>query len=265
MSNHAPLAVSGDGYKFSLVPKAIQLRDEAIKTCQEIISVNSEDGLKKIIESVAVLKGIVAGCEVCRKERKAPLLDECEEIDSISKEFKAPAQAEIDRREKIAGAYISEQRRIAEEARRKQEQEAREAQQAEQLRLDAIAEQERLAAQAKGKAAREKAEAEAKRLREIQEQHEIDQAEAAPVAPVEIPKATGAAVGTKIEIFATDLDALYKAHPQCVELTIRLNAVKDLVKHLQRQKKELVLPGVEISIVPDLTVRANRSAGNLLQ
>lgn len=259
MSTHAPLALLGEGYKLEIIPAATTLRDETIKSAKHIVVVNTQISADSAISAAALLKGLMRDCEACRKEIKSPVLAIGVAIDAKAAEFQKPAIAEIIRLEGLAGAYVAEQRRLAEEARRKQAEKERAEQLAEQARLEAIAAAERAAQAAKGKAARDAAEAQAQKLRDEQMQAEIDKAETPAPAPIETPVTAGAALNTKIEVFAHDLDALYKAYPQCVELKVRLNAVKDVAKMLQRQNKPIAIPGVEISITTDLAVRATRS------
>jgi hypothetical protein len=259
MSTHAPLALLGDGYTLEIIPAAVALRDELIGKAKQITAVNSQAEADAAIAHAAQLKGLTKECEACRKDVKAEPYKMCVDIDEKAAEFVAPATPEIKRLENMAGAFVARERQRADEERRKQAEEARKAQEAETARLNAIAAAERAAQAAKGKAAREAAEALAAKLRQEQLEAEIDQAEAAPPLVIETPTAQGAAFNTKIEIFPHDLDALYKAHPQCVELKPRLNAIKDLVKLQQRQNKPVNIRGCEISIVPDLAVRAARS------
>lgn len=259
MSTHAPLALSGSGYQLKIIPAAIVLRDETIKAAQKITSVNSQAEADEAIAKAALLKGLTKGCEESRKEVKAKPWKMCLEIDAAGADFNKPALPEIARLESMAGAFVAGERRKIEEERRKQAEQERKEREAEQARINAIAAAERRAQAAKGKAAREAAEAQAQKLRDEQFQAEIDKAETPAVILPEIPVTHGAALNTKIEIFTHDLDALYKAHPQCVKLKPRLNAINDLAKMMQRQNRPVEIPGCTISFTADLAVRAARN------
>lgn len=259
MSTHAPLALSGSGYQLEIIPAAVALRDATIKAAKEITQVHTQAEADAAIEAAALLKGLTKECEACRKEIKAPVILIGDAIDAKALEFRAPAILEIWRLESLAAWFAAEQRRKIEEERRKQAEQERKEREAEQARTNAIAAAERAAQAAKGKSAREAAEAQAQKLRDEQFQAEIDKAETPAVILPEIPVTHGAALNTKIEIFTHDLDALYKAHPQCVELKPRLNAIKDLAKMLQRQNKAVEIPGCTISFTADLAVRAARN------
>jgi hypothetical protein len=208
----------------------------------------------------AELKGLVNGCEACRKEIKAPVLVIGDDIDLEAKNFKSPAQEQINRFATESGLFIEAEEARAEAARKAEE--ARQAAEAaaETARLNAIAAAERAAQAAKGKAAQAAAEAQAQKLRDEQIQSEIDRSESTPVAlPVFVSKVAGASVNKTPEIFVHDLHALYKAHPQCVKLEEKLSAIKDLVSLLKSQNKAIEIPGVTVSFVTDVRTKATRS------
>lgn len=259
MSTHAPLALTGNGYALQIIPAAVALRDESVERAK-LITVSDAATQAAAIAVIAPLKGLVKSCEVCRKEIKAPVLVIEDDIDTKAKDFKAPAQEQIDRLETEIGTFLEAEEAKAEAARKAEsDRQAAEAA-AEQKRLAAIAAAEKAANDAKSKQARESAAKEAERLRAENLQAEIDHAEAAPVpVPVFVSKVTGASVNKTPEIFVHDLHALYAAHPQCVKLEEKLSAIKDLVSLLKSQNKAIEIPGVTVSFVTDVRTKATRS------
>jgi DNA polymerase III gamma/tau subunit len=144
--------------------------------------------------------------EAARVEREAQEAAEREQkrlADEVAKERNAARRAEIE-----AAAAATAKKAKAEAEKRKSELEAASAAAAEKAKADAAAaqvEQERIAAEAR---------------------RSVEDCGPAVVAQV----AKGQVVGTDLDVIVTDVHALYRVQPNCVELKPRIAELKELYR-----------------------------------
>lgn len=153
------------GFPLSIEADAIQLKNLAIQTLQEVVAVDPAS-LGKAATLMSNAAGVIKRMEASRVEVKAPVLDLERRIDKMAKDFSAPIQSELDRVKRlVSDCHAKEASRIAEENRKREEEERKVREAAEKIRREeaAIAEAKY---QAEQKAIREVAEAEQRKLAE---------------------------------------------------------------------------------------------------
>lgn len=143
----------GDALAVSLAPSAVAQRDAAVTSASFVDLVETPEQLAEAVEAIRQLRDLEKSAESSRVQVKAPVLAAQRAIDERAREFTAPIVAERARIDGLVNAY---NRRMAEAARR-----------AEQERREAIE-----------RARREEEE----RIRQLREQQAAREAEAARVA-----------------------------------------------------------------------------------
>lgn len=270
--NEAPPAplinAEGQRIKTELIAKA--------DVIQEIATVHIRDGA---ISVAADIKGHLTAIEKTRKEIKEPFLRMGQAIDDCAKKHVAELTIELNRLNRLVGAYNQEQadiarreqeardRAAAEIARKaREEQEALERKLEEERKAALAAETKRklaeAAAAAKGKelTAAQKAKqleaqlAEQERLEKIEEEArerqakldrekaELEKQQLEAAERMRQEKATGGAQRTEIDIEVTDIHLLYASNRGCVRLTPDLVQIKFLINN--SEDPNFRLPGV---------------------
>ena len=247
-------------------------RDELLAISANVTRVDSLVSAEDAANALRRLKDFTRSIETARADVKAPVLELGKRIDTLAKELTAQLESEADRLGKIIGAWQAEQRRIADEIRKKAEaeearlwEEAKAKEAAERARLAAEeAERQRKAkeeqdallakaARARSEEGKAKALAEAETLR-IQREIEADQRAqdeqraaaqrnqavgaqmvAARIEGMNVVAAKPVGVATREDVMfeVTDINALFKAAPHLVVLTPNSAAIKAVLKTLQ--------------------------------
>lgn len=235
------------------VEEAIALRELVLDKSAAIARVTDADEQRVAVESQAEIATLLRDAEKARVACKEPVLEFGRNIDLRAREFIADLKLERDRLDKLVADFQAmekarvmaaeaerrlEQQRI-EEARMKAEREAREAQEAEQRKLNTKAELARQqAAAAKNAEDAEKArllQMEIERERKVSVAKSLEQMETIRANSEEeiaaLPVATAARVkGQRVDeewnITVTDIWALARAHPMCVNIEPRLTDIK---------------------------------------
>ena len=202
--------------------------------------------------------------EAQRVERERVEAEQRAERERVEREKEAQRQRdEIERLER--------QRKEAEErAALAHTQAAKDAAAAETARIQKeSAEAEARAARARQESAEAEARAAEEKSRLAQEAFEAELAaaeaaeDATAICQAPIPEdktgVTGASVSEEFDIEFTDLHALYAAHRQCVDLTGRKQAVKDLIRVGIRE-----IPGVRLIAKTKVAVRAAKQSSLLV-
>jgi hypothetical protein len=247
--NAAPLAVIGpvSAPVVTLSPEAMEARRAALALATEIGLVESAADLEAAAKALASVKGLAKAVEDSRKDAKAPVLEAGRAIDVAAKEFLAPLDTEGRRLSLLVGAYQDAERRKAERARR----EAEEAERAALAEMDAR-ERERVRQESAGRTGTLLEDVEA--IRDEAAKKIADaRAEAAIVAANS--KADGVATRTTWRFEVTDIEALYRAHPELVVLEPNGNAIRAIIKH----KRDI--PGLRVWAESAAVVRAAKAGG----
>lgn len=233
--------------------QAIALRESVLDKSAAIARVTDADEQRIAVESQAEIATLLRDAEKARVSCKEPVLEFGRNIDLRAKEFVADLNLERDRLDKLVGDFQVledarvkaaeaerrlEQQRI-EEARMKAEREARDKAELEQRKLNAeMADARRLAAAAKNAVDAEKArvlQMEIERERKVSQAKSLEQMETIRANSQEeiaaLPVATAARVkGQRVDeewkITVTDVWALARAHPMCVNIEPRLTDIK---------------------------------------
>lgn len=209
-------------------PEAFAKKTDALKASGLVGAVLNPMDQEVAVEAMKRLKTLSNGTEEARKALKKPFLDAGKAIDDAASSFSAELEAEYSRLQKLVSDFQAAERRKqieamecerraieAENRRRAEEQECLEREQREKIAAQQLAHQE----------------------------NPFMSPPPAPAEPVvlapmtitpqvvrEIPKAKGTMGRTETKITVTDIHAIYKAHPELVNLTINLALAKQLVK-----------------------------------
>lgn len=237
--NYEPtLSVSGISadYSITITPAAEQAKADALTLSKSITFVTNADEQADAIAAAALCKKLISDCEKARVEIKDRPLKICNEIDSTAKRYKTDLQKELERTQKLASDYQSEENRKAAAIRAEQERQQREEREKEARALAEIArkaEAERRAnlaaiAAAKDEEARrlaqikadKDAEERAEEVRINQEAcREAERQRIEQLRTAVAEKPTAARVVVKMDYELKDIKALYAARPDLVELT----------------------------------------------
>lgn len=259
MSTYAIIASGSDG-RFSVARNIglVKARTDAIEKASGIVSVIDRETQAQAIAAASELKGHLQSIESDRITVKAPYWETGKLIDKIAGQLSEPLEAEVQRIEKLVGAFQAAERRKAQEEMARQER----------VRIDA----ERAA-----RAAQEELER-ARKAQEDTAQAEIDAAMAAEEADEvastvyvepEVVKAQGAAVRPKITYEVTDIEALYqwdkqrredaaangRTLPSFIKLEVKKGDFGQFINILDDQGRAEI-PGVQFSEETKVAVRA---------
>jgi len=217
-------------HQVSWTGEAVALRDEALAKAGVITAVTNQAELEACVSAHVQVRIMRAEAERARKECKQPVLDFGRTIDGSAKEFVKPLAIEDERLSRLASDYeaVQAQQRRAVEA----------------LRLADLADIERR---------KQEQLAQAQTIEEIDDIQERAGEEArAAAAPLQSVRAEGQVVREDWEITITDIWALAKASPACVNMEPRLIHIKALLNG------GVKLPGVEAKKIINSTVRVTR-------
>lgn len=199
--------------------EAKQTKDGLLTKAKPILAITNEAGRDVAIRVAGNIKTHLKALESSRIEVKKPFLDISRNIDITAGTHKADLELELYRINRLVGQFELDRK----EAARQAEEDLRK----EQERLAAlVAPVEKFPAattEGSGEALAAQLDAE-ERLGAATEKLEKAQVAA------EAAKPTGGALRKDWDIEVLDIKALYAAHPQCVELTARNMAIKDLLK-----------------------------------
>lgn len=194
---------------------ALAISDEAIKVKTNLLirayatgPIPNESERDRAIQIAGSIQAHLKAVEKSRVEVKEPFLQMGREIDRVASEHVATLTGEKNRINRLVGTFESDRQetsRLAAVALADEQDKNRPVVEDAAQPLEA-----RLEAEERIEAAGAK----------------LEQAKAAS----EAAKPTGGALRRDWDIEVTDIKALYAAHPQCVELTARNMAIKDLLK-----------------------------------
>ena len=214
----------------SYTAEAARLRDEALAVAGTIKSVTTPGEQEAAVKAQIAVKAVRNTCEKARKECKEPVIEFGRTIDGAAKQFDGPLGVEELRIAKLVGDYVTlmEQQRRAQEALRLAELDVIERRRQEELskaqshdEVDAI-------------------------------QERVNNEVRAAAVPLVVVRAEGQVVREDWEITVTDIMALARAHPNCVQMEVRKNEVKTLLNAGVRP------PGIEAKRVQKSDVRPGR-------
>lgn len=249
------MTISGvEGIALDTADEAFEQRDALLSRASVLGNVQTMEEAQSFAVVIKDLKAFSNLIEEARKAIKVPLLDRCRQIDQLAANLTQQIELESGRLGAAISVFQNEQRRQAEEARRKAwEEEQRIKREAAERERAAQAEAAKLQAQADSKTAeklRQKAEAEAK-AREERLARDIAATRESAVATV-APKLDGISGRKKYAYEVTDLVALYEAMPALVKLSPNDAAIKG---HLKQLRPDQTLPGLKWWIEHGVAVR----------
>jgi|GEM_PF-984749 len=251
-------------------PATIERRDILIRRARGITTITSDEQVEEAKEIAALLKGMRNDVEKSRVAIKAPVLAISDAIDSVAKEVKTEAEAEMSRIEREIGAHLqrkeadrkAELRKQEEIARRERERIEREAEAARAEEAKRQKEAEEIAAKADaGEVSFEEALAAGVKAEEAAAAAAEAAAQApavfAPIAPRE-EKLKGSAVAQDWDYEITNITELYRAKPECVELKPRASVIKAAIKAAAQVagNNHFTIPGLIIRPKTKVAVRA---------
>jgi hypothetical protein len=229
--------------RIALPPEEVKRRDELVAEATPIKEILTELDRDHALNVSARLKGLEAQAEEIRKQVKSPFLQMCDAIDLTMKEFKAKLITERERLNRLNGQF--EQRRM--DAIRKADYEAAAEQKRLALEAQRLEQEAAKAAQANDLSAalelEEKAQAASDKIEEIAQEQVL----------VEVPKPKGSTLRTNLEIKVLDIKQVYAAKPHLVDLTLNLTAAKHEINH--RLAEDELIPGLSWQRVADLSAR----------
>lgn len=283
------LILSGQGYSLAVTTEAQKRKVELLEAARSITAVSDHSGSETARAQAAEIAAVRIAVEKTLTEIKKPVLEVGRTIDATAAEYMAELKAEEDRLKKLIADHAAEverqrqeairqQREAEREALRKQlEEEAKlraeeekaraEAAEAERRRREAEAAQFeaesaqalKAAKDAAEQAAKEQAEAQRKQAeaaaaREALEakQPEIDEFEAAMLAPPP-PKVAGVSFNLDYEI--TDIRALYHAAPTLCIVTPCRSVLLAALKEQERNGQTPGFPGITVIKKPKVSTR----------
>ena len=205
---------------------AFEKRDALVIDAAKIRSVVTAEDATLADQTTKDLKAFLRDIETARKEAVAPALARSRAINDLADNLCMAVDAEKDRLSKLVGAYLLEQRRLADEAARKAREE-------EQRILNEAA--------AKAQAAIDSGRNIDAKLERIDAKafQQVAEVKAAALS-VAAPTFKGTALRTEPAFEITDIHALYKAHPELVKIEIDRAALKFYLKKFPKAE----LPGV---------------------
>jgi hypothetical protein len=215
-------------------------RDRLVAHSAKVTAVSDRIDFDDASETLRALKSFSKEIVAAHQEAKAPVLDVGRKIDQLKKDLVAAVDSEADRISKILGAYEAEERRKAEDERRKADAEiARIAHEAQQ-KADAarMGNPDPLAAVRASDAVVEKAQSEIVQIRQQQ-------------ANAVAPKAAGSTLREEIVFEVTDIVALYADSPALVKLEPNNAAIKAIIS----ANPNIILAGITHKRVPKFNVR----------
>lgn len=275
------LSGSAPAFRLDVLPAATERRDALLVSARRGRIVNSDESAQRAADLLRELSEFADRIEAGRVETKAPILEIGRAIDTTAKGLVSEILTELDRISMLVGAWESDKRAKAEEARRaayleeqrlrriaeEEERQKRVAEEAERLRIaqETSARQAELEAkalrarsaerkaelEAAAEAARIKGEADAKALAEkakddgLRRDEELAQAigkTQATALALAPHKIEGVSVRTRVEYRVTDIVALYEAQPVLVKMSENKAALLSALKQLKDGES---LPGVE--------------------
>lgn len=175
-----------------------------------ITKIEDEKDRDFAIREAAKIKGHIDAVEGARKAVKKPFWDVGVAIDSAANEHVAELTKELRRMNALIGGFEADRKAAAEKTER-------------ELRAQQQAVVNQPVPKDKGEALKQELESEEKAVEIEGKIEQIRQTNDATA-----PK--GGAMRVDYDITVTDIKALYAAHPQCVELKPRYQAIKDLLK-----------------------------------
>ena len=184
-----------------------------------ITTIESEKHRDRAIRVAGEIRAHLKLVESSRVEVKKPFLDVSRDIDATASTHAQELEREVRRLNRLVGEFEEERERRAREdaeaLRKKQEELA-----AVVLQPD---DELGLSDEERGERLRTRLEAEEQLEKTTEQIEEVKEAGLS-------TKAKGGALRKDWDIEVTDIKALYAAHPQCVELTAKNLAIKDLLK-----------------------------------
>jgi hypothetical protein len=217
--------------KIRLFPDAEQAIAAALDACALVGRVSNETENKLATDAAVEAQRVVRALEKTREEIVAPALKFHRSVNTYFAERLKPLKEEVSRLTKLTGDYIHLQAakaRAAEQARREE--------------LDRL-ERERQQALAEAKTHED--------MDAIQQHYCERRAIETPVQQF-VPKAAGQTIKSDLEVVITDIWALAKAQPSCVNPpTPRMSEIKALLR------AGVKLPGVEAKETLKVGVRAS--------
>lgn len=258
------LTIVGEGYTLTVTPEAIALKEQLLAAAMAITVVTSNEEAETAHAQVKELAKLRTLTEKSRVEVKAPVLAITKRIDDTAKAFGGDVEREENRLKRLIGdhaAKVEEERRAAirrqqEEERKREEEEAKAkaaAEEAERARKAAEAaeweddEETKAVEEAKAKAAAELAEATRKASEEA--------GAAARTASLVVNTAPTGKVKFEPDYTVTDVHALYAAHPDLVELTVKRSPT------IARIRAHMELHGDELPSFPGLSITKQAKVG----
>lgn len=239
MSDQSPI-LKRDDTKLSVLidPSALELKEEALASASLIRIVENETQQNTAVEAGQEIKVLLDKCEASRKQVKEPVLDLGRSIDKKAAEFEQELRLEYDRITKLLGNYqalLASKKRDAEALAK--------------FELDA---HNRKVLEETAKATHVDQVQEI-RERAAQEQQAIERAHR-----VEVPVAKGQTVKPDWEITVDNYLTLATNHPECVTITEKIGAIKNLLAAGKMVK------GVTAKPITKSQIRAPRGKGKAL-
>lgn len=209
MEDEAQLVVTDVADQTVLIPtEAHTLKAAALESSALIFKVDSKETHDAAVDAQKKLLGLKRRLEKAREAAKRPLLDIGKKIDQAVREFTADIDEEGNRVAGLVNEYIEAQRIREAAEKRLQDAELSRLQQErnEKLALAATVEQQDA----------------------INEEYSRKE-QMAQMSTVEPTRAHGQVVRTDWEVIVSDVHALYRSHPNCVDLKPRLSEIKALL------------------------------------
>lgn len=244
------LKLEGNGFTLSILPEAVKRRDDLLAVTEGIQAIASADDAATVKAHLDKLAAFRNELDKTRLDVKRPVLDVGKAIDETAAAFGVPLAKEEPRLRALLNGYLKEQERIREEERKKLDDQKREL---ERLRLEAEAAARAVEAEKNALDSKPQTIADFVRLAEVDEAQKkaaaaVEAQTTAAVSTIATLTATTAVVAPKVISFeVVDIVALYKAHPQLVELNAKKAEVKAFLKTMDNNGLPLEVPGLKIT------------------
>lgn len=213
-------------------PKVVGQRDYLVRDAKCIVAVTCDLELELAACTLQDIKGLLKRAEESRKEIKEPVLLLGRAVDATAKEFAAALEAEVARIGRLVADYTEKQRRAAAEAERKRQEELSRIE-ADRVAAEQAA-QKKAAEEANNAKSPEEAETVAARVQETREAIAQDAAKRTAdilLAPAPAaPKIKGVSVAKSWRFSVEDVEALYRARPDLVELVPSVRRINEAIK-----------------------------------
>ncbi len=223
----------------SLAIEATEKRDALLLQAKDISEVSDRIDFDTATDTAREISAFLKKIEEQRETAKKPFFEIGKQIDAVAKDVTLALKAEEKRISELLGSFVAEERRKADEAKRKADAEA--------VR---IAEEARIKAAEAVRSSKSEAEAERK-IDDVKHEAAVQLKTLEKTVTAAAPKKVeGGRLTKTIEITVTDIQLLLKESPGLVILTPNEKAIKAIIS----ESPNIQIPGISHRTIEKFSV-----------